>query len=65
MRGANFFLRAVNHSGNSCGPGRLLRSLSVGTVLSVTFGLNEIRDDYFLKTDFQTMDPENGETDIV
>lgn len=63
--GAKFFLRAGNHSGDSCGPGHLQRPLSVGTVILVTFGLNEIRDDSFLKTDFQTMDPKNGETDIV
>lgn len=65
MHRAKFYWRAVNRSGNSGGPGRLLRSLSVGTVIVGTFGLNETRDDYFLKIGFQNMDPENAEADIV
>lgn len=44
---AKIFLSTVSHSGNGCGPGPSARSLSFRIVILGTFGLNEVRDDYF------------------
>ena len=52
MHGAKFFLCTVDHSGNSCGPGPSSRSLRFKAVILGTFGLNEVREDYFLKGRF-------------